>query len=92
MYKQSGDEGSFFKLKPKLSGRQQELLSGFYRLSQERVLENGSPLPIKDKEVYYFYGVNGSQYPRDLFLTAIHLLDSYYIEQRCEEIRKANKV
>ena len=92
MYKQSGDESSFYKLKPKLNGKQQELLSGFYRLSQERDLENGSPLPIKDKEVYYFYACNGSRYPRDLFLTAIHLLDADYIERRCVEIRKANKV
>ena len=92
MYKNAGDEQAFFSLKPKLTSTQQSLLSSFYRLSQERRLENSAPLPIKDKEIHYYLEYNSSHYPNDLFLTAIHLLDAHYIEQRCNEIKKANKV
>lgn len=83
MYKNSRNEQGFFDLKPELNSKQQGLLSSFYRLSQERELQNCAPLPIKDRDIYYFLDKNGSSYPDDLFLTGIHMLDGHYIEQRC---------
>lgn len=80
------------KIKPKLSQRQVSLLSAFYRLSQERALEQGAPLSIKDKDIVFYNSVHGScGIPTDLFMIAIHDIDSEYIKQRCEEIRRKQK-
>ena len=92
MFKRSGDEQGFFNLKPVLTSNQLSLLSSFYSLSQERSLESGAPLSIKDSDIRYYLDHNCSHYPDDLFLAAIHMLDANYIEQRCAEIKKANKV
>ena len=79
--------------KPTLTERQVNLLNAFYKLSQERSLEQGSPLSIKDKDIYFYIEKNGSySMPEDLFIKAIHEIDSEYIKQRCEEMRrKASK-
>lgn len=67
------------------------LLSAFYRLSQERDLEQGAPLAIKDKAIIFYKDIYGScQLPDDLFAIAIHEIDNEYIKQRCEEIRRKN--
>ena len=80
-------------IKPELTQRQAVLLSSFYRLSQERSLDQGVPLSIKDKDIIYYQEINGSHsFPDDLFMMAIREIDSEYIEQKIEEIRrKANK-
>lgn len=92
MYKDSNDEKSFFELKPELNEKQQMLLSSFYRLSQERLLESGAPLPIKNKDIYFYIQHYGcSFYPVDLFVEAIHSIDRYYIDRRCEEITKETR-
>ena len=83
---------SIESIKPKLNGNQYILLSAFYRLSQERGLEQGSPLPIKDKAIYLYLSKNGSgTTPEDLFIMAIHEVDEEYIKQYCDEIKRKNK-
>lgn len=93
MYKAQGELADFYALKPKLTDRQQSLLSSFYRLSNERTTEQGAPYPIKEKDIRYYQRFNGScSYAPDLFIIAIHAIDNEYITQQCEEMRrKANK-
>ena len=69
------------------------LLSAFYRLSQERDLDQGAPLSIKDSAIVFYTKIHGScTLPEDLFMIAIHDIDGEYIKQRCDEIRrKQNK-
>lgn len=93
MYQQSGQIEEFNRLKPRLTGKQYMLLSAFNRLSQERRLENGGPMPIKDRDIRYYQQHNGSHgYAPDLFIMAIHDIDQEYIKQTCDEMRrKMNK-
>jgi len=93
MYERSGSLDEFYKLKPKLTTKQFSLLSAFNRLSQERRLENGGPMPIKDRDIHYYQHHNGSHgYAPDLFIMAIHGVDQEYITQTCDELRrKTNK-
>ncbi len=93
MYERSGSLDEFYKLKPKLSTKQTMLLNAFNRLSQERKLENGGPLQIKDRDIHYYQHHNGSNgYAPDLFIMAIHEIDQEYITQTCDELRrKINK-
>ncbi len=64
------------------------LLNAFNRLSQERRLENGGPLQIKDRDIHYHQHHNGSNgYAPDLFVMAIHDVDQEYIDRRCKEIK-----
>lgn len=69
------------------------MLNAFNRLSQERETQQNAPMPIKDRDIIYYQGYNGSHgYAPDLFLLAIRDIDQDYISQRCEEIkRKLNK-
>lgn len=67
------------------------LLNAFYRLSQERRVEQGAPLSIVDKDIYYYQSNNGScSLAPDLFIIAIHAIDSEYIKQKHDEIRRRN--
>lgn len=88
-----GNIDDFHKLKPQLSNKQMMLLNAFNRLSQERRLENGGPMPIKDLDIHYYQNHNGSHgYAPDLFIIAIHEIDQEYITQTCDEMRrKMNK-
>lgn len=82
----------FNELKPQITHRQQVLLNAFYRLSNERTTEQGAPYPIKDKDIHYWQSVNGScSYAPDLFIMAIHAIDSEYITQQCDEMRRKAK-
>ena len=93
MYKAQGQIKEFNELKPKLTHKQQSLLGAFYRLSNERTIENGAPYPIKDKDIRYYQKYNGScSYASDLFIMAIHAIDNEYIKQQCDEMKhNANK-
>jgi hypothetical protein len=93
MYDRMGNADDFYKLKPKLSNKQMMLLNAFNRLSQERRLENGGPMPIKDRDIHYYQHHSGSHgCAPDLFIMAIHEVDQEYITQTCDEMRrKMNK-
>lgn len=88
-----GSVEEFYRLKPKLTTKQFMLLNAFNRLSQERRLESGGPLQIKDRGIHYYQQHNGSHgYAPDLFIMAIHEVDQEYIKQTCDEMRrKMNK-
>tara|TARA_R110000803_G_scaffold95395_3_gene163360 strand:+ start:254 stop:493 length:240 start_codon:yes stop_codon:yes gene_type:complete len=74
-----------------LTNQQQLLLNAFYRLSQERRTEQGAPLSIVDKDIDYYQSKNGScSLAQDLFIIAIHAIDSEYIKQKHDEIRRRN--
>ena len=74
-----------------LTQRQVNIISAFYRLSQERELHDSQPLSIKDRDVNYYQEKNGScSLPDDLFMIAIHEIDQEYIKHRQEEIRRRN--
>lgn len=89
-YKKVGQLEEFNKLKPKLAAKQLALLNAFNRLSQERRLENGGPMPIKDRDIHYYQHHNGSHgYAPDLFIMAIHGVDQEYIDRRCKDMKAA---
>jgi hypothetical protein len=91
-YYSSGNSQEYLELKPALTDRQQSLLSAFYRLSQERTVNQDAPYPIKEQDIRYYQQHYGScHYPQDLFIMAIHEIDSEYITHRCEQMRRANK-
>lgn len=93
MYERSGATDEFYKLKPRLTNKQANLLNAFNRLSQERETQSGAPMTIKDRHIHYYQHHNGSHgFASDLFILAIHDIDQEYIKQRCDEIRrKMNK-
>ena len=74
-------------IKPIMTSKQLSLLGAFYRLSQERGLNNDFPLPIKDKDIHYYQSVNGScHYAGDLFIMLIHAIDAEYMTNKCNEL------
>lgn len=82
----------FNTLKPQLTDKQLSLIGSFYKMSQERTIEQGAPYPIKAKEIHYYQDYNGScSYAPDLFIIAIHAIDSEYIKNRCEQMRQESK-
>ena len=93
LFKAQGQLDELYELKPELTTQQQQLVNAFNRLSQERKTENGAPFPITDRDIRSYQKHNGScLYAPDLFMIAIHAIDSEYITQQCEEMRrKANK-
>jgi len=92
MYQQQGQLAEFDKLKPTLTAKQIFLMQSFNRLSQERKTEQGAPFAIREKDIHYYMRYNGSgSYPDDLFIFAIHEIDSEYIKMRCEEIKRKTK-
>lgn len=92
MYERSGELDLFYEKKPQLTKRQVSLIGAFNCLSQERGLEQGAPMPIKDRDIRYYQRYNGSLgYAPDLFLFAINDLDQEYVNHRCEEIRRKIK-
>lgn len=88
-----GQLKEFELIKPNLTAAQQSLLNSFYRLSQERRMNESVPLPITDRDIHYYQDNNGScGYAPDLFIIAIHAIDAEYIKRRCDELRaQANK-
>lgn len=77
------------KIKPELTVKQRNLLGSFYRLSQERRLNNEFPLPIIDRDIHYYQLKNGScTYTDDLFIMLIHEIDAEYIKNKCEELKR----
>ncbi len=92
MYKNRNKEGEFYRLKPDLTDRQHSLLNAFYRLSQERRSNQGAPFPIIDRDIHYYQSVNGScSYADDLFIMAIHTIDTEYISIECDKIQRRLK-
>lgn len=92
-YKRAKSLPLFFELKPKLTGKQANLLSAFYSMGQDRQYMNGAPLPIKSADIREHQKHNGScGYAGDLFEMAIKTIDQEYVTHKCEEIkRKMNK-
>jgi len=91
-YKRAKSLHLFYELKPSLTDKQVNLLSAFYKLSQERETINGAPLPIKDRDIHYYQKNNGSSgYAPDLFVMAINDIDQEYITKKCEEIKRKAK-
>ena len=92
LYKSQGQLAEFKKLKPILTIKQALLSNAFSRLSLERETNQGVPVSIKEKDIRYYQEQHGSHfYPADLFVMAIHSIDSEYIKQQCEEIRRKVK-
>lgn len=92
MYKKQGQLKQFNELKPKLNANQQSLINAFYRLSQERKTDQGAPASIRDKDIREHQLHNGScSYAPDLFIMAIHALDSEHITQYCVDMKRKVK-
>lgn len=92
-YKRAKSLDLFYELKPDLTDKQVNLLSAFYKLSQEReTMNGGAPLPIKDRDIHYYQEHNGScGFAPDLFVTAINDIDLEYVTKKCEEIKRKTK-
>ena len=52
-------------------------------------MQENIPLLIKDKDIHYYQSKHGScLYAPDVFVYAIRSIDSKYIENKCDEIRR----
>ena len=92
MYQSQGKLDEYEKLKPTLTENQIHLLNAFYRLSQERQMRENIPSSIRDKEIHYYQSIHGSCfYAPDIFVHAMRSIDSQYIQNTCDEIRRKTK-
>lgn len=50
------------------------------------------PSSIRDKEIHYYQSIHGSCfYAPDIFVHAMRSIDSQYIQNTCDEIRRKTK-
>lgn len=83
----------FYKLKPQLNEKQQQLYNSFLIIGSERRYEQGTPMSIIERDIDYFISKYGCcDYAADIFTKAIKAIDSEYIQRKHSEIqRKINK-